>query len=386
MRSDNPGSSSPAGAHRVAYVIPMLRRGGTESHLLMLCQGLVARHWLPRIVCWFGPGESAPQFQNAGIKITALRARSLLDPAPVVRLAGLLRSWHPAVVHGYMFGFDLLPFMAARLAGRPACLSSRREMAEWMRPTHLALQRLGNRSATRVIACSAGVAEYASARERLPAGKVTVIYNGVPLPPMPASRTLAAVRQSLGLPAGNPIVGIVARMVPEKAHDLFLDAARRVANVLPTVQLVLCGDGERRARIERLAAQLHLSDRCHFLGERTDIHQLLPAMSMGVLCSDTEGMPNAVLEYMAASLPVVATAVGGVPEIVTQETGILVPKRDAGALAEAMIALLRDPDRAAALGRQGRHRAAEQFSPERMVDAHAALSAAATRRAGAGAN
>jgi glycosyltransferase involved in cell wall biosynthesis len=176
------------------------------------------------------------------------------------------------------------------------------------------------------------------------------------------------VRAELGLAPETPTVGIVARLVPIKAHEVFLEAAARLARRLPRVAFVVVGDGERRAELETAACRLELQGRVHFLGWRQDLDRIYADLDVVALTSRNEGSPVSLIEAMAAGRPVVATRVGGVPDLVEDGlTGTLVGPGDAGALAEAVAALLADPDQARAMGEAGRKRVLPAFGAERLM-------------------
>jgi glycosyltransferase involved in cell wall biosynthesis len=193
------------------------------------------------------------------------------------------------------------------------------------------------------------------------------------------------VRAELGLRADDPVVAIVARLVPIKAHEVFLDAARRVAQTLPTSRFLVVGDGERRAALEALAVELGLGARVRFLGWRRDLERIYADATVVALTSRNEGSPVSLIEAMAAARPVVATAVGGVPDLVEDGvTGCLVPPDDPAALATSLVALLRDPERRRTLGAAGRARVARSFGAARLVDDVDALYTELLRRKGVG--
>jgi glycosyltransferase involved in cell wall biosynthesis len=198
---------------------------------------------------------------------------------------------------------------------------------------------------------------------------VVVVPLGLDLDPLvaaPARR--GELRRELGIDAAAPLVGIVARLVPVKAHETFLEAARAIAPVRPDAVFLVVGDGERRAELEALAAGLGLSARVRFLGWRADLDRLYADLDVVVLTSKNEGSPVALIEAMAAGRPVVSTRAGGVEDVVTDgETGLLVPVGDAAAVARAILALLDDPARAARLGTAARASAVARFGSGRLV-------------------
>jgi glycosyltransferase involved in cell wall biosynthesis len=178
----------------------------------------------------------------------------------------------------------------------------------------------------------------------------------------------ARVRQIFDVPIDVPLVGSVGRLHPQKDFATLLAAIAQVRKRIPTVRLLLVGDGELRDELESQSRSLGLSEIVTFAGSRTDVPEILAAVDVFTLSSLWEGMSNAALEAMAAGLPVVATAVGGTPEVVVDEvTGLLVPPHDPTSLAGALTTLLREPALRRRMGQAGRERVQEQFSVERMV-------------------
>jgi glycosyltransferase involved in cell wall biosynthesis len=200
--------------------------------------------------------------------------------------------------------------------------------------------------------------------------KVVTIYNGVDAENFSTSgtRTTGQVLQPFGIPTDVPLVGSVGRFRPQKGYADLLVAMKQVKENAPTARLLLVGDAELQADLEAKAMSLGLDEVVTFAGVRTDVPEILTALDVFVLASLWEGMPNAILEAMAAGLPVVATAVGGTPEVVVDGvTGLLVPPRDPTALAQAITRLLDDPDLRQRMGRAGRERVLQHFSVEQMV-------------------
>jgi len=200
--------------------------------------------------------------------------------------------------------------------------------------------------------------------ERIPPDRVKFLANGIGPLPAPTHD----VRAELGIPAAAPVIGTVGVMRAQKALEVLLAATRLLAPELPALRVLVAGDGPERPRLERLLEAWGLERSVTLLGVRRDIADVLAALDVAVCCSDFEGSPLSVMEYMAAAKPVVATAVGGVPDLLEQGVhGLLVSPRDPRALADAVAALLADPTRAARMGALGRERQAREFTLDAMV-------------------
>ena len=237
---------------------------------------------------------------------------------------------------------------------------------EGQRARRLADRHLVARFSDAVIAVSEADRARMVADVGMPADRVVLIHNGIA---EPEGGNENAVRRELELAPGAPVLLQTATLRPQKAVEVMIGAMAPLRRVHPDVRLLVAGQGDVD-RLQGLAAAEGVADAVSLLGPRRDVTDLLAAANVGVLSSDFEGMPLAVLEYMAAGLPVVATGVGGLPEIVREgETGFLVAPRDPAALAERIGRLLADPALAREMGERGRRRQQEQFSSEAMVAA-----------------
>jgi glycosyltransferase involved in cell wall biosynthesis len=285
--------------------------------------------------------------------------------ARVPAAAEWLRDSGADLVHAHLPLAGVAARLAGRLAGVPVVYTEHNLQERYhplTRRTNLATWRL-QRAA---VAVSAEVAE-SIARHAPPGVPVRVVHNGIETGP-PDEVGGRAVRAALGVPPGVPLVGTVAVFRRQKRLDLWLETARRIAEREPSARFVLVGDGPLRGEIEALAARLGLAGRVAFPGLQDDVRPWLTALDLYLMTSEFEGLPLALLEAMAAGRAVVVTAVGGVPEAVTDgESGAVLPFGDVAALAAAALALLADPGRRAELGAAAQRRVAESFGIRRMA-------------------
>ncbi|RJR42404.1 MAG: glycosyltransferase family 1 protein [Deltaproteobacteria bacterium] len=230
------------------------------------------------------------------------------------------------------------------------------------------LCRLYNRFTDLSFAVSSGVGDYVREQCGTDPAKMRVLYNAVDLARFTGGKTSRKVREELGIPPEEPVVGLVARLDHRaKGHPELIRAMALLKNRL-TFHAMMVGGGRRQEEMRDLAGSLGLGDRVHFLGNRRDVPELLGAMDIFVLPSHSEGVSLAVLEAMAAGLPVIVSAVGGLPEIVKhEENGLLIPPKDAEALAGSLARLLENPDLARRLGEKAREHIREKYSLERMA-------------------
>ncbi len=351
---------------RLCIVIPSLAPGGTERQALHLIAGLSPDFEID-VVC---TRESGAWAKQVGAPITTLGIQNGWDLRQFGRLTKHFRVPKPDIVQTYLSGFDYLTNFAARRARVPVIVSSRRERATWKKRRHVWLQRRANQYATAIVANSHAVAEYAAAQEQETLDRYTVIYNGVSVPP--ASNTGA--RSELVLPSSVPVVGMVANFSADKDHELFVAMAERVRVRRADAHFVLVGNGPLRETVQRSVMQRGLGDAFRFALNCKDAAPLYAAFDVAVLTSKTEGLPNTVLEAMAAGRPVVAAKVGGVPEVVAHgDTGMLVDTRNPEDFADAVLNLISHPDEAARLGANAAAHVRAKFSVASMVAAHREL-------------
>lgn len=373
-RGRRPGS--PNGLRTVQFV-DSLRVGGAERQFLNLVEGLCARDVSVRVACFRAEGALAGELDSHGVERIELPISSLRSPGALFRawsLARYLRRERIDVVHTTTLYPNILGVVAARMAGTRAIVASVRDMGTMWNRQLLATERLVCRRAHAVVTNAEAIAERLAA-QGWDRAKIEVIRNGVvpnDLPP----RSHPEFRRELGLPPDAPLVAAVGRLHWIKRLEDFVAAAAKVGADHPDAWFLVVGpissfpEFERNAaRLRQLGDRLGLGRRLVLTGLRRDVPRLLTELSVSVSSSLAEGLSNTLLESMAAGVPVVATAVGGTPEVVADGvTGFLTPARDPAALAAGISRLLDAPDLAARMGRAGRRRVAERFGPDEMVE------------------
>lgn len=351
----------------VAQVVLTLDPGGQEYVVLQLAERLQRRGMRSPVVALAG-GALMEEAHRRGVRAFDLGKKAGLDPSLFVRLAGLLRRERVDVVHTHNFAPLIYGTLAARALGLPT-LNTRHGRAP------LSTHRLIWSLTRRAVAVSEDARRELVRHNRIAPDKVSVILNGVDIAAFGApGGDGSELRHELRLPADATVFGIVARLAPEKDHATLLEAFRLLLRGGADACLVVIGGGPLEGALRSQAERSGLSERVRFLGFRTDIPALLRCLDVFVLSSTMEGISLTLLEAMAASLPIVATDVGGNREVVIEGvTGLLVPDGNPEAMASAMASLHRDPERARALGASGRERAVRVFDIEQMVDAYVAL-------------
>jgi glycosyltransferase involved in cell wall biosynthesis len=300
----------------------------------------------------------------------------LNDVKTLAEMYRVIRRHRPDIVHTHMAKAGTTARLAAWLARVPIIIHtyhghvfhsyfSARKTAVF-----LAIERTLARISDRIVVVGERQRDEIAGFGVAAPEKLVPIPLGLPLEPLlSVDGEGNALRRELGLTPDQPLVGIVARLVPIKAHEYFLEAAARVRQRRDDAHFAIVGDGERRAELEAMCNGLGLADRVHFLGWRRDMRPVYADLDVLVLSSLNEGSPVAVIEALAAARPVVATAVGGVGEVVEDGTsGILVQPRDADAIATGVLRFLDDPVWARQVGLAGRSSVIPKYTVRRLVE------------------
>jgi glycosyltransferase involved in cell wall biosynthesis len=361
---------------RVVHLIKATRIGGAERHLLILLTALRARgidaHLLMLVEPTNPMTNMLQEAQERGIPIQSLTIGRDYDPFTLLRIRRALVALRPDLVHTHLIHADIWGLPAAKLAGVKTVISGRHNDDEFRH--HALVRRLNAlwwRGFTGGIAISESIRDFTIAVEGAPPPKIRVVTYGFEYtPPQPhelekARRTL---REELHVPADTLLIGLACRLVEQKGVSYALQAFQQLYAEFPQVHCIIAGEGDLRGQLESEAQRLGIAARTHFLGWRANIPHLLAGLDVFLMPSLWEGFGLVLLEAMSKRVPIIASAVSAIPEVVQDgETGLLVPPRDPSALAEALRRML--PDRAlrAYLGLNGEDRLEALFSADRMA-------------------
>lgn len=362
-------AASPAEPKRVVFLLDGLEAntaGGTERQVLHLAEVFHQRGWEPSICLLRGSMWQSEKTTSAHVHEAHIASfASFNGLTAAYRLLRWMRSQKFLILQTFFVEANLLGPVLGRMAHIPVIFGSRRNSNHWMTRRFAFFQRFANRFTTALIANSDAVKRQVIAKEGAHEGSVWVIHNGVDCQrfrPDPVLRQ--QVRSELGLSSDSILIGAIATLRPVKRLDDLLHALARIRESQPNVHVALIGDGPLRADLEKLAAELQISNSVHFLGAHDDVERYLPAFDIGVLCSEAEGFSNTLLEMLAAGLPIVATDVGGNREAMGSATGYLVTPRDVPALSEALTRLSNHSSERTQHGEAARTRVLELFSVE----------------------
>ncbi len=357
---------------RVMYVVPTLGVGGAERHVATLMPNLDRSCFDTAVVCIGSGGEFIRDLAPSGTRAVALHRTKRQMVLALRDLTREMRNFAPDVVITRGYNAEMLGRIAAWLTHVP-------HNVVWVHNCGTteprgAARRIADRVLDRVTSAYFGVAraqiDYLVNDLKYSPDKIHIIHNGVDPDGFEWTDERSAV-SDLGIGESDKVVGILARLRPEKDHENFLRAARLVVDRVPTAKFLIVGDGPMRPKIERLVRELDLADCVTLTGSRSDVPDLLRAIDVFVLGSYTvECFPMALLEAMAAGRPAVCTAVGGVPEMIEEPTtGYLVPPHDPDALADRLVRILSDSELAHQMGQAARARVETKFSLRASVSA-----------------
>jgi L-malate glycosyltransferase len=357
---------------RVFYVLDSLNVGGTEAQAVELACRLDARKYEVTLACLRARGPLLQRLTNSSVSLMEFYPKGGMNsPSGIyqlLRMAGFLKRRKFDIVHAHDLWATLLAVPAARLARVPVIIASQRDLSHdpfYQSRRGKFLRRL-QRMSDAVVVNAISIQEGLLKEQVLPAEKLRVIRNGLDLERF---GSVGRKREQLFPGVSGKLIVLVGNMHTDvKGHPWLIEAAPAVVSQFPDVHFVLVGDGASRKQFAVRIAQLGLEQNFLFLGRRNDVPEILASCDMALLPSRAEGMPNAVLEYLASGLPTIATNVGGNAEIIIDmRNGMLVPPEDAKALSQAILRLLHDPALGHRISQNGQAFVRETFSFDRLV-------------------
>jgi len=365
----SPGKRAPLRKIKVLQLIEGLNLGGAETKLMELVAHM-DRDRFETVVCSLGMGDRIKEeFEKLGVEFITMARQQRVDLGLIFKVAKLIRERQVDVVMTTLFYADVLGALAGVFSKPKAVFSWETISApEWLLTHRLLVYRFAMRFCTRVISVSHATAKWLIEKRGVPRDKVVVIPYGVNLDLYRAGEN-PELKQKLGIEPDAKVVGVVARLHPQKGHRYLIEAAKSIVAKNPKTKFVIVGDGELRAGLEEMARAKNVAGNFMFLGFRKDVKDLMRVFDVFCLPSLYEGLPNVVLEAMATAKPVVATAVDGTPELIVEnETGYLVPPADPHALAEKISLLVANQEMARRFGSNGLKRVKAEYSLEKQVE------------------
>ena len=358
---------------KIAYLIDTIysETAGTEKQLIGIIERLDKDTFEPYLIClWSSPWMRKNKLPcevfvldyNGFIKLSFMRVMK--------RLIALLRRQRFNIVQTFFKDSIFIGYLGKLLSStKPVLLSSRRDIglgseAPWYHALYRLALPVANKYFEGIVANGKNVRDYVAQREKVPLSKIMLIHNGIAIPSHVESKPsiFKDIRAELW-------IGITANLKPAKRIDVFLKALAHLKTICNTIDFkaLILGEGAERERLQNIAKELDLLSTVHFIGEVTNVNAYLQGLDIGVLCSDREGFPNSILEYMACSLPVVATAVGGNTELVDHTNGFCVPPGNPVALAECLARLAVSSELRKEMGCKSLEKVRRYYSWDRII-------------------
>ncbi len=354
---------------KVLHTILSLDCGGLERLVLHLCKEGAAAGDNVTVLCLNHPGELAEELKKNGIEVVCLyRKPGLMSLPDALRLRKLIKQISPDVIHSHQMGATLYVGTTARSLRISAVFHTEHGNHDYSSWQQRLLATIAFRTARKIYCVSRDIANNLEKHRLVGKSRLTVQANGIPLPTDKELQSKTLTREQLGIQEEAIIFGTVGRLVRVKRQERLLSAVAALAKQDRKVHLIIVGDGPLRSELKSFASKLEISHLVHFAGFQLDPIPYLTLLDIFVLTSDSEGLPMALLEAWAARKPVVATAVGGLPEVIEDnKNGLLLRPGDQEQLIEVLASLTTDPDRRNRLGNSGRSLVAEKYSAEKIA-------------------
>ena len=358
----------------VLHLVQGLEIGGLEIMVINLLERLDHARHRPAVCCFDTLGSLAPQLSEEGIEVYLLKRNPGVDFFYIVRLARFLRKTDTQILHLHNPTAFFYGAIAGRIAGTP-CIIYTEHGRDFSSSKKV---KLANRMLSKLVDKVVTVAEFGKCylvkEEGVSEDSIVTIHNGIDGVRFGSAADAPGLRRSLGLKDGQKVIGIVARLDPIKNHKILIQAMQQVTGRWPDAVLLVIGDGPLQGELEAQTGVLGLSASVHFLGARPDVPDLLGILDLFVLCSHSEGLSLTLIEACAATKPIVATDVGGNSEVVEHGVnGLIVPPDRPDMLAEALVEILSDPEKARCMGEAGRVKFEREFTLDGMVQAYEQL-------------
>lgn len=347
---------------------------GPESKALEMCSKLDKKKFETTIV-YSKEGRLLKEFEDIGVRVEKFDTKNKFNLQEALYIYHLIKANKISILQTHGLRFDFFGFIAARLAGVPHIITrhvaiSHHLISEFRKKMYIFFDNFAIKSAAKVVTVSKAVEDDLVATQGIDRSKILTIVNGVDLRRFSEVNMYAKtkIRMEFGIDEKTQVVGMIAQLSYWKGIPYFLRAIPLILSKCSNVMFLMIGDGPERKKLETMVEELGVSSYVIFAGFRRDISDIISAIDISVLSSLREGLPLAILESMAMGKPIVATDVGGVSELVLNgKTGFLVPPRDSCALANAIIELFEDKEKARQFGKVGRKHVEQNFNLSQMI-------------------
>lgn len=352
----------------ILYLFVTLPIGGAEEHLLTVLKNLDLTQYNPIVCCIREKGVIGEEIENRGIAIISLNRKSKSwDFRIVMDILKIIQTKNIQLIHTHLYHANMYGRIAALISKIPAVVTEHNVYPKYKLRRRILNWFLAKKS-KKIIAVSEMVKKDITVRDWIKPSKIEVIYNGIDIDRFPSAITKEEARQKLGVPTDCFLIGTIGRLTDQKGQIYLINTIGIIKGIIPEIKLLLAGSGPLESDLKSIVSTKGLNEYVKFLGARRDIPDILKAMDVFVFPSLWEGLPMVLLEAMASSLPVVATSVGGITEILRNGiNGIIVPPRNEGALVQAIIGLSKDKAKLKLLGEIGKKTVEDKFTASLMV-------------------
>ncbi len=358
------------GKIKVLQLITELDIGGAEKVLLSFIRKLNRDKYNVIVAYMKGEGKLTEDFRNAGIRVFDLKMKNRMNIRAIARLYRLLKREEITILHTHLIQADVCGFLAGKMAGVPVIISTKHNPDKFRKRFSICvwLDGIFSNHSDRVIAVSYAVKDFLIRWEKIHKHKFTVIHNGIDLEEFNIDADIPEKKKELGINLSSQVVGSVGRFDEQKGYMFFLEAIPKILESVPDVKFIFVGDGPLQSKLEKLSRKLKVNRNVIFTGIRRDIPEILSVMDIFVLPSIFEGFGIVLLEAMAMGRPVIASRVGGIPEIVAHGlTGVIVEPANPSGITSSVVKLLKNPMEAKRIGDAGRREVEKRFTAGAMA-------------------
>lgn len=354
---------------RVLQLVDDLKVGGLEQIIYDIATKLDQNKYRVSVWCFGRGGEIADRLKENRVDVKFINIDSYYNILNILKLAILVKKYEPDIIHSHTYFSNTIGRIAGIISRVPVMISHVHNVYSNYSKRNLLIERLLSNYTDKVICCSEAVRNFVLKYEKINMHKTVIIYNGVNHREIQRSQDISYLREFLGIYKNVITIICVASLTEKKGHEYLLKAILEIEKEFQKLKFIIVGDGPLKKRLKNLAEELNIQDLVIFTGIRNDIPNLLKIADIFVLPSLTEGLPLAAIEAMSVGLPVVATAVGGVPEIIKDGiTGYLVPPKNPKALGNTILNLIKDKKNMEKVGLNGKKVIIENFTTEKMIN------------------
>ena len=350
--------------YKVLFLFWHLNYGGAELGLLTTLSNIHRKRFRCLIVCIEKKGPIGVEIEKLGFEVIYLNHKArLFNLLPLVKIIRIIHKYGPDILHSSLFYANFYSRIATLLKRTPIIITEERSMYYEKRLYHIWIDRILSRLTDKIVVCSRSVLEFTKQQEKIPEEKFYLIYNAVDEKRFAVHKTKTELRNKYGFLNNEFIVGTVGSVIPKKGHLFLIKAAESFCYQIPHCKVLIIGDGDSKEQLKNMAVVKRLSPFFTFINATKDIPELMKIMDIFVLPSLQEGFPRVLVEAMYMGLPVIASSISGIPEIVLDgETGILVPPGDSEYICQNVLTLYRNRDLAQKMAARARQQIEAKFT------------------------